>query len=84
MSKIRLNLELHGKWVDLKPPREEDYPALQKILSDSKTMAGLKYMAHLEKGGWTLEQVRERCEQQKEGQNKGTDLHFIVHLKKMG
>ncbi|MBI4124689.1 MAG: GNAT family N-acetyltransferase [Deltaproteobacteria bacterium] len=79
--KIPLDVQLHGHLVDLKPTGESDYPALQKILSDPKTMNQLQYMAHLEEGGWTLEQVRERYEKWAEGQKAQTNLNFTIHVK---
>lgn len=79
---IPIDLELHGKLIDLRPTKEVDYPALQKILSDPKTMEQLKYMAHLEDGGWTSDQVRERYEKWAEGQRKQTDINFTIHIKK--
>lgn len=84
MPSIPLDLELHGGLVDLKTTTEADYPALQKILSDPKTMGSLKYMAHLEEGGWTLEQVRERCAHWAEGQKNQTDISFTIHVKESG
>lgn len=77
-------MELHGKIIDLKPSKEDDYPAVQKILSDSKTMEHLKYMAHLNEGGWSIGQVREREQKWQEGQSRGTDLHFLAHIKSSG
>ncbi len=79
-----MDLELYGNLVDLKSSAEKYYPDLQKILSNPKTMNHLKYMAHLNEGGWTIDQVQEREKKWKEGQRKGTDLHFLVHLKESG
>lgn len=79
-----LDLVLHGQLVDLRPTVEGDYPALQEILSDPKTMAHLQFMAHLDAGGWTVEQVRARYEEFGEGQRHGTHLNFSVVYKPTG
>lgn len=76
-----MGLKLCGTLVNLKPSTDENYPALQRILSDPQTMSQLKYMAHLNEGGWTIDQVREREEKWEVGQKKGTDLHFLVHIR---
>ena len=81
MQKIPLDLELKGNLIDLKPTKEEYYPQLQKILSDAMTMDELKFMAHLEEGGWTLEQIRERHIQWAEQQKKQTLVNFTIHIK---
>lgn len=59
-QQIPIDLTLRGTLIVLKPSTEKDYPAMQKILSDPKTMEHLKYMTHLDNGGWTMEQIAER------------------------
>lgn len=59
-TQISETLELKGELVHLKPSCLNIYPKLQTILSDEKTMSHLKYMAYLERGGWTLDKIAER------------------------
>ena len=70
MKVIPEQLEFTGHKVILRTPNSADFPSFQKILSDPKTMEQLKYMAYLEQGGWTFDQIQERYEkylkQQKE------------------
>lgn len=84
IPKIPMDLELQGEMIHLKASTEKDYSKLKVILSDHKTMNQLKYMAFLNEGGWTIDQVREREEMWKEGQRKGKSLSFLVNVKPSG
>ena len=77
--KIPEKLELKGKIVTLRSlPQPESHQAMQKILSDPKTMQNLLYMAHQPKG-WTMEQVEERYRDFCEDAKKEKGIHFIVY-----
>lgn len=78
---ITSTLTLHGKAFTLRPVRASDYPALQKILSDPKTMQELKFMSHAEHGGWTLDEIRQRYEMFEAKQRQQEGLSFIIELK---
>lgn len=82
MQKVIPNdLELHGQIIDLRPAKESDYPLLQKIYSDPKTMEQLRYMAYLDQGGWILDQVKKRFQQFGAEQKEQKHLGFIAHVK---
>lgn len=79
MPPIPENLVLKGSKVILRPSEEKDYPALQKILSDLKTMQALRYMSYERSDGWPIEKIRERCESRRDGQKKQQAVDFIIH-----
>jgi ribosomal-protein-alanine N-acetyltransferase len=72
------SLNLAGSLILLKPSSPADYPSLRTILSDLKSMEQLKYMAHLDQGGWTLEEVAKRHEAWRQKQKEQTCIDFVV------
>lgn len=73
------DLTLSGQLVILRPSNELDYPSLQKIFSDPKTMNSLKFMSFSEQGGWTYELIRNRLEERKEEQKAQKTIQFTIH-----
>ncbi|OGQ45859.1 MAG: hypothetical protein A3I05_08235 [Deltaproteobacteria bacterium RIFCSPLOWO2_02_FULL_44_10] len=47
-------------------------------------MEELQYMAHLQEGGWTLDQVRARYEDRRDAQRRQTALDFSISNKLTG
>lgn len=78
---ISPDLTLRGKNFTLRPIHSNDYPSLQKILSDPKTMQELKFMSHAEQGGWTLGEIRRRYEMFKAKQRQQEGFSFVIELK---
>lgn len=84
MPHIPTDLTLRGQLIDLKPSCEADYPIMQTILSDPLTMRELQYMAHLDSGGWTSEQIRERYVTRRQSQIDQRGIDFLVHHQSSG
>lgn len=81
---ISENLTLDGQLVELSPPAEADYPSIRKILSDPVTMRHMLFMANLDQGGWTIEQITKQYEDIRAAQAEGLRASFIIHDKKSG
>ena len=77
---IPQSLTLTGQYIQLRPEIPEDYPQLCKILSDSKTMENLEYLSHIP-NGWTLDEMRTRCENRRDRQHDQKGLSFVVCLR---
>ena len=76
---IPIDLTLEGQLVVLRPSKESDYPEMQKILSDEKTMQNLRFMSYIDQGGWTFEQMARRHEEFRAAQEKQMGIDFVIH-----
>lgn len=76
--KIPVDCTLQSERLTLRPAGEPDFPVLCDILSDPVTMHHLKFMAHLDSGGWTSDQVRERFEERKKLQEAEQAIQFVI------
>ncbi len=76
--KIPVDLTLTSERLTLRAAEEPDFPILRDILSDPVTMHHLKFMAHLDCGGWTLEQVKKKFEERKKLQENETAIQFVI------
>lgn len=71
-------ISLQGQKIILRAAEAKDYPALQKLCSDPITMNQLQWMAYLDSGGWSYDQVRERYEDRHQQQEKNLRAEYLV------
>jgi RimJ/RimL family protein N-acetyltransferase len=80
---IPSDLKLEGQRVVLRPAMPADYPALQEILSDRKTMEFLNFMIP-SSSGWTLDQIKERYDKKAAVQSAQSGASFVAEDVKTG
>ena len=76
-------ITLTGYQIRLRELDSQDYPFMQKLLSDTLTMKHLMFMSHHEKGGWTMEDVIAKHSQQDQKKKSG-NIQFIIEDQKTG